>query len=275
MSDTKDEWWVSRQGHQFGPVPFAQVVEAAREGRLEPRTDMLIGGDLTDWVPAGQVDGVFERVGGEEKPADKKSAETKSKAKTSTSEPLVDVGEFERKEAPTKIDLPGANRLGWFLGVTVLPVVIGAGLAYAMPQIQQMAGKDVSPWLVFLFLIPFLIVIVVTVKRFQNLAMNGAWTLGWLFVPFLNIWLQYRLFACPPGYAYTKKLDGIGKFLAVIYWLFFVAWLGLMGFAFTTGFKDGWDQAKASGQLQQLKNRIEEMRQAPAKEDSSPGQTSP
>ncbi len=39
------------------------------------------------------------------------------------------------------------------------------------------------------------------------------------FVPLLNIWVGYRCFACPAGYAYHKKLDGAGIFLAIIYWL--------------------------------------------------------
>ena len=39
------------------------------------------------------------------------------------------------------------------------------------------------------------------------------------FVPFLNLWVGYRSFACPAGYAYHKKLDGAGVFLAIVYWL--------------------------------------------------------
>jgi hypothetical protein len=41
--------------------------------------------------------------------------------------------------------------------------------------------------------------------------------------PGLNLWLGFRCFVCPPGYAYDRKLDGIGVFLAVIYGLIVLA----------------------------------------------------
>jgi hypothetical protein len=48
--------------------------------------------------------------------------------------------------------------------------------------------------------------------------MSRWWFLG-NFVPLLNFWVGYRTFACPAGYAYHKKLDGAGIFLAIVYWL--------------------------------------------------------
>jgi hypothetical protein len=51
-----------------------------------------------------------------------------------------------------------------------------------------------------------------------NLGMSRWWFLGNL-VPILGFWVGYRCFACPGGYAYHKKLDGAGIFLAIVYWL--------------------------------------------------------
>ena len=56
------------------------------------------------------------------------------------------------------------------------------------------------------------------VRRLINLGLSGWWSLGY-FVPLLNLWLGYRCFACPGGYAYHKKLDAAGVFLAIVYWL--------------------------------------------------------
>ena len=39
------------------------------------------------------------------------------------------------------------------------------------------------------------------------------------FVPILNMWVGFRCFACPAGYAYHKKMDGPGIVLAIFYWL--------------------------------------------------------
>ena len=55
-------------------------------------------------------------------------------------------------------------------------------------------------------------------RRFANLGMSGWWLLGAL-VPFPNWWVGHRLFACPPGYAMHKKMDGAGIALAILYWL--------------------------------------------------------
>jgi hypothetical protein len=55
-------------------------------------------------------------------------------------------------------------------------------------------------------------------ERLLNVGMSRWWFLG-NFVPLLNLWVGYRCFACPAGYAYHKKLDGIGVALAIIYWL--------------------------------------------------------
>ncbi|MGB6222241.1 GYF domain-containing protein [Haloferula sp.] len=213
MSEGKDEWYVSRSGQRFGPVTFAEMVESARAGRLEPRTDMVIGGGLTEWKPAGEVEGLFEK-----KEAGKAGENGGSQASSNNS--MAASGSYDdRKGQQQALKLPGAPRLGYFLGVTVLPVLLFIGLMKIMPQVNEFVGKEAAPWAtLLLFLAPLIVVVAIIVKRFQNLAMTGWWFFG-LFVPILSWWVGYRLFACPAGYAYTKKLDVIGKVLAVIYWL--------------------------------------------------------
>jgi hypothetical protein len=48
--------------------------------------------------------------------------------------------------------------------------------------------------------------------------MSRWWYLG-NFVPILNLWVSYRMYVCPAGYAFHKKLDGVGVALAIFYWL--------------------------------------------------------
>ena len=151
-------------------------------------------------------------------------AEAKRKAKEGGEAPVPDDSmaesgdfEFDRGEN-NKLDLPGAHRLGYFFGVTLLPAVLVIGLSQVMPMMIEAAGPKYGGYIPYVFLLIPLLVLIITVKRFQNLAMSGWWWLG-LYVPILQIWLYYRLFACPPGYAFTKKLDVAGKILAVIYWL--------------------------------------------------------
>lgn len=218
MAQGADEWWVSREGQRIGPVSFEQMVEAAKAGRLEPRTDLVYGGQLEDWVAAGEIEGLFER----KKPKKEEPASDHGAPDDS----LADSGSYDFGDRPAKIDQPGATRLGYILGMLFLPGVVAAGLLFVVPQVGAMLPESLAPFAPVLFLLVPLIAIMITVKRFQNLAMSGAWVLG-LLVPLLNLWLNYRLFAAPPGYGFTGKLDGIGKFLAVIYWLFVIASLVL------------------------------------------------
>lgn len=248
MPEQKDEWYVSRGGQRFGPVTFAELCDAAKSGRLEPRTDMVVGGGLAEWKPAGEIDGLFERHA----PA-ADELEGDPSGHTPPKDSMADSGSYDFNRGQDKaLKLPGAPRLGYFLGVTVLPVLLVVGLSHAMPQIREFVGKDYSQWAeLLLFVVPALVVVVITVKRFQNLAMTGWWWFG-LMVPFLNLWLYYRLFACPAGYAYTKKLDGIGKVLAVLYWLSPVVMV-VAGIVFAGRIRE----MQESGELQELIERYE------------------
>lgn len=63
-------------------------------------------------------------------------------------------------------------------------------------------------------IIPF--VLIAMVQRIRNLGMS-AWAILWFVVPFMNIWIGWRMAACPAGYHQLHNLDSNGK---VISWLF-------------------------------------------------------
>ncbi|MCU0797020.1 MAG: GYF domain-containing protein [Akkermansiaceae bacterium] len=263
MSDPKNEWWLSRSGEKFGPVTFDQVVEAAKAGRLEPRTDLLFGGDLKDWTPAGQVEGVFEKISKPE------VAESKTAPAAAAPPMLAEAAPQHSQEAPIDLDLPGATRLGWFLGVTVLPVILSLGLGVLLPKLGGMVGPEGAKWLPLGLLAVPLLILIVTVKRFQNLAMSGWWTLM-LFVPLANLWFQSMLFAYPPGYGYTRKLDTIGKVLVTIYWLFLVLSIAAGVAAVLMGGAALLQDERFLEQWQQMQNQIEEMQTAPPQPAPAP-----
>jgi hypothetical protein len=52
--------------------------------------------------------------------------------------------------------------------------------------------------------------------------MSRWWMLAFP-VPFLNLWLGYRCYVCPSGYAQHKKLDGPGIALAILFWIMVLA----------------------------------------------------
>ncbi|MCU0751107.1 MAG: DUF805 domain-containing protein, partial [Akkermansiaceae bacterium] len=115
---------------------------------------------------------------------------------------------------------PGARRSLYIIMVMIFPILLNIGFGAAAgfltsqfgPEIMSIVGIGVG-------LVPLILWIYYSLARFVNLGMSRWWFLG-NFVPLLNFWVGYRLFACPAGYAEHKKLDGAGIALAIIYWLF-------------------------------------------------------
>jgi len=54
------EWYYARGGQQNGPISYEQLVEIARSGGLDRRKDLVWNATMKDWLPAGQVPGLFE-----------------------------------------------------------------------------------------------------------------------------------------------------------------------------------------------------------------------
>ncbi len=62
------EWFYAREGQQYGPVTFEQLVALARSGGLSGR-DSVWNATMQGWTPAGQVPGIFDLFTGPEIPA--------------------------------------------------------------------------------------------------------------------------------------------------------------------------------------------------------------
>jgi hypothetical protein len=233
MEDTEPvkEWFVTHEGKQFGPVSMDDLKFEAERGELNPRLDMVWKSGMEDWIPAGEVEGLFKRN------EEAKAAEEAKR--TSFTQFKPDISEEEKKLI--KGEWTGAGRGTYLFVCYILPFLWMAGVGYAMKFLE---GKVDSGMLTIgglvLCLVPFILLIVATLQRFQNLGMSRAWFFG-LFAPFLNLWVWYRLFACPPGYAYHKKLDPLGWVLAVIHWGSLLLVVAAFGFAVFTLTQAGED----------------------------------
>jgi uncharacterized membrane protein YhaH (DUF805 family) len=102
-----------------------------------------------------------------------------------------------------------------------------------------------------------LLVVATLVKRLRNVGMSGWWFFG-LAVPLLNLWVIYRLVACPAGYSARRKLDVPGKLMAVLYWAVMIAGIGL-GVADGAGVFGEW---KESGKLKDVMTQLNELRKS-------------
>lgn len=200
------DWYFSREGYQSGPLTYAELKEKADEGVLHPRTDLVWREGMPDWVPIGEIDGLFTKVA----PPPAAPAEL----------PLP----HETGEIPAGLEFwPGSGRFTYLISLILLPSLCQVILLHLPDLYRQNTGSEfpAAGNLVIPALFALLI-IWITLRRFTNLGMSPWWFLG-QFVPILNLWLGYRTVACPAGYAWHKKLDLTGWLLAFLYWFFLIA----------------------------------------------------
>ena len=241
-------WYFSRDGQQSGPLSYAELKEKADEGLLKPRTDLAWKEGLAEWKPVGEIEGLFERrdtavaLGGD---AD-----------------ATLVADHEHDADFHDGEWPGARRRSYLFVILMLPLL--AVFLYGLAKTSFPTALTPELWRLVERLGPLVfavIVFIVGLQRFANLGMSRWWYLG-NFVPFLQLWTWYRCFACPEGYAVHKQMDGVGIFLAIIYWLMVVAAIAAVAFviailAGATGSPEIQQQFKDA--LEQLRTQAEAM----------------
>lgn len=123
---------------------------------------------------------------------------------------------------------PGWNRFKFLLvvmGVCLQNILLMSLIFfYALASTYKLSesgasGGDFPNWSRPAFLIPYLgivpIFLIAGVQRVRNLGMS-AWGILWVIVPILNVWIGWRMIACPAGYHHHHNLDTHAK---VITWI--------------------------------------------------------
>ena len=206
QASSKNCWFYTCQGERLGPVDFEELRAMAADLSLNPRLDMIWKQSMDMWKAAGQIDGLFER----------NNVSVELAAAVPPSSPAQ---QSARKPIPKNARWPGARRRSFLLVTLLLPLVWHYALAAASPLlIEQFGSALMGRLLPYAAFAPLVVLLHFGLKRLVNLGMSRWWCLA-VFAPLLNLWLGYRCFACPPGYAYHQKLDGRGIALAIIYWL--------------------------------------------------------
>ncbi len=224
-------WFYSKEGRRSGPVSLEELKALAQGGGLNPRLDLVWVQGMADWTVAGEVEGLFVR-----KAAPPPAQETLSQDAGPYTTPRQDsAAELMGRE----VNWPGTGRLGYFVAIWVFPMLFGFVVGLFTPLIQGQFGGPVGEW-AFLAasLLPLPVAIWFSLSRLVNLGMSRWWFLG-NFVPILNLWVGYRCFACPTGYAFHKKMDGVGIFLAILYWLVLLAFLAILVIFIVMVFMEG------------------------------------
>lgn len=210
----QDAWFYTRDGERLGPVAFSELQLKARESVLNPRLDMVWTQGMAEWKPAGEIDGLFEKRAALE-PQESLAPTVDAQAPKPSGEELAEMMSSES-------GWPGARRRSFFLMTLLFPVVWQLGFAFGSVFLAAQLGPEIMQFVTLgAMLVPFVLAIHFGLMRLVNVGMSRWWYLA-NFVPLLNVWVGYRMFACPAGYAYHKKLDGVGIALAIFYWLMVV-----------------------------------------------------
>lgn len=251
MSDPSPSWFYAKGSEKFGPFHHSQLVELAQNGDLDPRLDLVWGPGLPDWVPAGEVDGFFEKRA----PLPVSEAPPQSGASPNAG-PWDGVPDYDDASVPL-VQYPGSGRFAYFFTLAVaIPLVVFGSVIFS-PQLSEWVGAPIAAALPVV--LALLLSLVITLSRFANLGMSRWWLLGQM-IPLVNIWLGYRLFACPPGYATARKMDGVGIFLAIIYWLSFLGAVALLVLLAIGGVIGDQDPAKLEEFIQRIEEAIRSAR---------------
>ena len=214
MEDEPHEiWFYSRDGEKHGPVSFTTLQAKAKEASLNPRLDMVWSKGMDEWKLAGEIEGLFKRHAVAEPP----EVPVPTLAAGSPYQPPH--GEAVAEQMGKQGEWPGARRRSYLIATLIFPLLWAYAIRAGAPFLTTQFGPEIMMFaLPGLSLVPLLVIIFISLKRLVNLGMSRWWFLGNI-VPVLNLWIGYRCFACPAGYAFHKKLDGAGMFLAIIYWL--------------------------------------------------------
>lgn len=209
----KRSWFYTSEGERVGPVSFEELKDMAEQGTLNPRLDLVWKKGNAEWLPAGRIDGLFSHP-----------VETQRMPAAAAPKMTAPLKPRPKRAVPGKDHLwPGVRRRGMFLVALVLPFVWELMLPLVRPTLMGRFGGVLADRLLAMAAwVPLLIILHFGWRRLANLGMSRWWYLA-VFAPLVNLWLGYRCFACPEGYAVHRRMDFAGVLLACAYWMLMAA----------------------------------------------------
>lgn len=206
-------WFYTREGEKRGPLSLEELQIKAKGGELNPRHDMVWTQGMETWKPAGEIDGLFERRPSPE-------PEPAPVIAVAPADPYSPPRQDPPAEELAKDGVwPGARRRSFLFMTIIFPALFTEGFSHGPPFLAPHLSPEMNHYVTIgCMFVAVILAICYSLMRLVNLGMSRWWYLG-NFVPFLNLWLGYRCFACPAGYAVHQKLDPAGVFLAILYWL--------------------------------------------------------
>ncbi len=213
-----NSWYFSKDGQQEGPVTAAQIVSLVNASVLDPAVTQVWREGLADWISLTQSP-VFAEAPGMPRPANSTAAVNPYMVSSST----LANSRAARPDMP--LEYPGIGRLAYVLFAMVSGIVLyGILFVTILAAFKTGRGAGLALGTLFIVLLFFATSLYLGAKRVSNLGMSG-WAVLWSFVPFMNIWIHWRMLACPAGYENHRTLDTPGKVVTGL-------WIGVLVLSF-------------------------------------------
>lgn len=202
-----EDWYISRNGEQEGPVTQQQIKALVESGHLDPAATLCWREGMTDWIALPESDLLAPVV---------QAPVTVGRVMYN---PYVPPKHAPKGTEVEQLEYPGFGRLA-YIGWTFLITVVCYAVLFAVVFAMLKGSSDGIGLGGFVVLVIFAVAVVgsmyIGVKRVQNLGMSG-WAILWSLVPFMNIWIGWRMMACPAGYEHHRTLDTAGKVVTGIF----------------------------------------------------------
>lgn len=218
-----DEWYFTKNGEQDGPVTALQLQALVRAGALDPTSLLVWKEGMAEWSTL-QAAGLMPVAS----PLSAPTPMVKTPPPASQNINPYEVSANRQNSLANERDSNGTNYEGYgrsryFLTYIVVTIVFyGMMIASASLIMKNSAMKGdkalgssfaVIALLGIVYMIAFMYV---GAQRTKNLGMSGYAVL-WTFVPIMNIWIGWRMLACPEGYEDHRTLDSPGKAISGIW----------------------------------------------------------
>lgn len=185
---------VAINGQQQGPFSLPQI-EVMHQMKKIQLTDLCWTEGMAEWLPISQA---LPEVGA----------------------PLPE--EFNPYQAPQSLPaIPLSKPKGYYGGINRITYF----LFNFVLAITSVFTRENLP----LTLILVVLSLAVIALRLKNIGMNGWFSLMSL-IPVLNLLVAYRCIACQEGYADSQRLDGAGRVISWIFWIFITLALGIIAY---------------------------------------------
>lgn len=244
-SITESIWHFTIGGVRKGPASLEQVQDLLSKGRLDPEVDLVWKMGMDEWATVGSVPELAEVTVDKVPPVSPPPAQFKPLVVPEVINPYeapnagASTSELRAAMEERRGAYKGMGRFGYFIMLLVPTwgMLIFFFLQPNHPVFHSGAADDASIIAPMLFLAIVLVYCLYSrLSRLKNLGMS-RWNLLWMFVPVMSLWIGYRMFACPAGYADHKQKDLIGKILT---WVYFGPYLLAIALIIASVFIGAW-----------------------------------